>query len=188
MKDSFSFLHASESDRGVWIDYGKVFIELAKYGKSVMSQGLASANTFTEVALTKILEIGVIPKLVGVLSMTDDDEIDDEESNEGTGAILTDPRHIRHEQLITGANILAELAKHGELNIFLELCHANVLRMASIDQTRKAILEEKAVPALVNILKRPWPRVGGAAVDALVELAKHGKTIQGFFVLFWFFC
>jgi hypothetical protein len=175
VNDSFSFLPASESDRGVWIDYGKVFVELAKHGKSIISRGLAFANAFTENAWTKILEIGVIPKLVGVLKMTDDDEIDDEESDEGTGAISIDPRHIPHEQLVTGANILAELAKHGELNIFLELCYATVLQMASIDRTRNAILEEPAVQALVSILKRPWPRVGGAAVDALVELAKHGR-------------
>jgi len=121
---SFSFLPTSESsDRGVWIDYGKVFVELAKYGKSVISRDLVSANTFAEVARTKILQIGVIQPLVGVLGMTDDEEIDDEESDEDTGAISTDPRLIRHEQLIIGANILAELAKHGELNIFLELCH-----------------------------------------------------------------
>lgn len=124
MTQSFSFLPTSESsDRGVWIGYGKVFVELAKHGKSVISRDLVSANTFAEVAWTKILEIGVIQPLVGVLGMTDDDEIDDEESDEDTGAISTDPRHIRHEQLIIGANILAELAKHGELNIFLELCH-----------------------------------------------------------------
>jgi hypothetical protein len=121
---SFSFLPTSESsDRGVWINYGKVFVELAKHGESIISRDLVSANTFAEVARTKILKIGVIQPLVGVLGMTDDEEIDDEESDEDTGAISTDPRLIRHEQLIIGANILAELAKHGELNIFLELCH-----------------------------------------------------------------
>ena len=119
----------SKNDRGVWIGCGKVLVELTKYSKSVISHGLVSANTFTEDALTTILKIGVIQTLIGMLEMTNDDEIDDEESDEGTGANSANPCHNCHKQLITDANIFTKLAKHSEFTYLWKLHHTTVLQM-----------------------------------------------------------
>ena len=57
----------------------------------------------------------------------------------------------------------------------MEIAPYNCLTDASIDQTCKEVLSEQAVKALIGVLKQPWPQVRKAAVDALVELAKHGR-------------
>lgn len=125
------FRFPNKSKRGVWIGYGKVFAELAKYGKSIKYRDFASANTFTEDTRNTIFEIEMIRSLVGGLEVTDGDKIDDEGNDEDTGATSTDPaRHNRHEQLITDANIFAELVKHGGFTYVWDCTNAAVLRMS----------------------------------------------------------